>query len=66
MGEDEKKRGNSTVHISMRGQGTNAVEAKKIIDESGLKVFSAITLQESADLVKKVVAKNFIPVKIRD
>jgi len=36
-------------------QGTNAVEAKKIITDSGLKVFSAIELQEAADLVKQVV-----------
>jgi hypothetical protein len=31
------------------------VEAKALIDNSGLKVFSAITLQEAADLVKKNV-----------
>ncbi len=51
-----KNMGNITVPIIIRLQGTNAVEAKKIIDESGLKVFSAITLQEAADLVKKVVS----------
>ncbi len=51
-----KNMGNITVPIIIRLQGTNAVEAKKIIDESGLKVYSAITLQEAADLVKKVVA----------
>ena len=48
--------GNINVPIIIRLQGTNAVEAKKIIDESGLKVFSAITLQEAADLVKQVLA----------
>ena len=32
-----------------------AEEGKKLIDESGLKVYSAITLQEAADLVKKLV-----------
>ncbi len=48
--------GNINVPIIIRLQGTNAVEAKKIIDESGLKVYSAITLQEAADLVKKVVS----------
>jgi excinuclease UvrABC nuclease subunit len=37
-------------------QGTNAVEAKKIIDESGLRVLSAIQLQEAADKVKEVLA----------
>jgi succinyl-CoA synthetase beta subunit len=48
--------GNINVPIIVRLQGTNAVEAKKIIDDSGLKVFSAIQLQEAADLVKKVLA----------
>ena len=47
---------NINVPIIVRLQGTNAVEAKKIIDESGLKVFSAIELQEAADLVKQVLA----------
>ncbi len=51
-----KNMGNITVPIIVRLQGTNAVEAKKIIDESGLKVFSAIELQEAADLVKKVLS----------
>ncbi len=50
-----KNMGNINVPIIIRLQGTNAVEAKKIIDESGLKVYSAITLQEAADLVKKVM-----------
>ncbi len=50
-----KNIGNISVPIIIRLQGTNAIEAKKIIDDSGLKVFSAITLQEAADLVKKVV-----------
>jgi succinyl-CoA synthetase beta subunit len=31
-------------------------EAKKIIDDSGLKVLSAIQLQEAADRVKEVLA----------
>jgi succinyl-CoA synthetase beta subunit len=51
-----KNMGNINVPIIIRLQGTNAVEAKEIIDKSGLKVFSAITLQEAADLVKKAVA----------
>jgi succinyl-CoA synthetase beta subunit len=37
-------------------QGTNAEAAKEIIDNSGLKVQSAILLQEAADLVKEVLA----------
>jgi succinyl-CoA synthetase beta subunit len=51
-----KNMGSIHVPIIIRLQGTNAVEAKKIIDESGLKVYSAIALQEAADLVKKVVS----------
>ena len=47
--------GNINVPIIVRLQGTNSVEAKKIIDESCLKVFSAIQLQEAADLVKQVL-----------
>jgi succinyl-CoA synthetase beta subunit len=48
--------GNIKIPIIVRLQGTNAVEAKKLIDESGLKVQSAILLSEAADLVKKAVA----------
>jgi succinyl-CoA synthetase beta subunit len=48
--------GNIRIPIIVRLQGTNAVEAKKLIDESGLKVQSAILLSEAADLVKKAVA----------
>ncbi|MGB0883532.1 MAG: ADP-forming succinate--CoA ligase subunit beta [Flavobacteriales bacterium] len=44
------------VPIIVRLQGTNAVEAKQIIDESGLEVHSAIALQDAADLVKKLVS----------
>src|SRR3954467_7707348 len=51
-----KNMGTINIPIIIRLQGTNAVEAKKIIDESGLKVYSAIALQEAADLVKKVLA----------
>ena len=43
------------VPIIVRLQGTNAVEAKKLIDESGLKVRSAIALKEAADLVEEVL-----------
>ena len=50
------KLGNINIPIIVRLQGTNAVEAKKLIDESGLKVQSAILLSEAADLVKQAVA----------
>ncbi len=49
------KIGNITVPVIVRLQGTNAAEGKKLIDDSGLKVSSAITLQEAAEEVKKVV-----------
>ena len=51
-----KNMGNITVPIIVRLQGTNADIAKKIIDESGLAVHSAIELQETAELVTKVLA----------
>ncbi|MRJ10028.1 ADP-forming succinate--CoA ligase subunit beta [Ornithobacterium rhinotracheale] len=44
-----------TVPIIVRLQGTNAEEAKKMIDESGLQVFSAVTLQDVADKVSEVI-----------
>lgn len=44
------------VPIIVRLQGTNAEIAKKMIDESGLKVLSAITLEEAANRVKEVVS----------
>jgi len=50
-----KNMGNIEVPIIVRLQGTNADLAKKMIDESGLAVFSAIQLQEAADLVTKVL-----------
>ena len=48
--------GNINVPIIVRLQGTNAEEAKKLIDESGLKVQSAILLSEAASLVNKAVS----------
>ena len=50
-----KNIGNIPVPIIVRLQGTNAEEAKKIIDDSGLKVSSAIELKEAADLVNQVL-----------
>jgi len=47
--------GEIKVPIIVRLQGTNAKEAKELIDQSGLKVHSAIMLQEAADLVKQLV-----------
>lgn len=53
--EAYRKIGDIKIPIIVRLQGTNAEEAKKIIDESGLKVYSAIMLKEAADLVKKLL-----------
>lgn len=50
-----KNIGEIPVPIIVRLQGTNAIEAKKIIDDSGLNVHSVVLLQEAADLVKKVL-----------
>lgn len=52
-----KNIGNINVPIIVRLQGTNAEEAKKLIDASGLKVHSVVQLKEAADAVKKVLSK---------
>lgn len=51
-----KSIGNIEIPIIVRLQGTNAEVAKELIDQSGLKVQSAILLSEAADLVNKAVA----------
>ncbi len=51
-----KRIGEIDIPIIVRLQGTNAEEGKKIIDESGLKVHSAIALQEAAQKVKEVLS----------
>ena len=48
--------GKIPVPLIVRLQGTNAKEAKVLIDESGLKVESVILLQEAADKVAEVLA----------
>lgn len=53
--EAYKKIGNINVPIIVRLQGTNAEEGAKIIEESGLKVFSAILLKDAAAKVKEVL-----------
>lgn len=45
--------GNISVPIIVRLQGTNAEEAKVLIDESGLEVRSAIALEDAARLVNE-------------
>jgi succinyl-CoA synthetase beta subunit len=53
--EAYKKVGNIPVPIIVRLQGTNAEEGAKIIEESGLKVASAILLKDAAQKVKEVL-----------
>ena len=47
--------GKIDIPVIVRLQGTNAEEAKVLIDNSGLEVHSAITLQEAAGKVKELV-----------
>jgi succinyl-CoA synthetase beta subunit len=56
--EAYKKIGDIQIPIIVRLQGTNAEEAKRVIDESGLKVHSAIVLKEAAALVEKVLKES--------
>jgi succinyl-CoA synthetase beta subunit len=52
-----RKIGDIPVPVIVRLQGTNADIAKKIIDESGLKVMGAVAFQEAADLVQQVLSR---------
>jgi succinyl-CoA synthetase beta subunit len=53
--EAYKNIGNIPVPIIVRLQGTNAEEAARIINESGLKVKSAVVLKDAAQLVKEAL-----------
>ncbi len=55
--EAYKKIGDIRVPIIVRLQGTNAEEGARIIDESGLKVYSAVLLKDAAARVEEVLAK---------
>ena len=54
--EAYKNIGSIDVPIIVRLQGTNAEEGAKIIQDSGLKVYSAIVLKDAADRVEEVLA----------
>lgn len=56
--EAYKNIGNIPVPIIVRLQGTNAEEAAKIINESGLKVKSAVVLKDAARLVQEAMQSN--------
>ncbi len=51
-----KNYGDFPVPLIVRLQGTNAQEAKKLIEDSGLDVISVTELQEAADKVKEVLS----------
>lgn len=53
--EAYKSIGEIPVPIIVRLQGTNAEEGSKIINESGLKVYSAVLLKDAAELITKVL-----------
>jgi len=53
--EAYKAVGEINVPVIVRLQGTNAEQGKQLIDESGLKVESAISLQEAANLVQSYI-----------
>jgi succinyl-CoA synthetase beta subunit len=53
-----KNIGNISVPIIVRLQGTNAEAAKKLIEDSGLKVYSAIEFHEAAALVNKLIKES--------
>jgi succinyl-CoA synthetase beta subunit len=53
--EAYKTIGKIKLPVIVRLQGTNAEEAKKIIDESGLSVYSAISFKEAAVKVREVL-----------
>ncbi len=53
--EAYKSVGEIRVPVIVRLQGTNAKEAKEIIDNSGLKVLSAVSFKEAAEKVREVL-----------
>lgn len=55
--EAYKAIGEIPVPIIVRLQGTNAEEGARIINESGLKVYSAIEFKEAAERVEQVLAE---------
>jgi succinyl-CoA synthetase beta subunit len=55
--EAYKSIGTMHVPVIVRLQGTNAEEAKQIIDNSGLEVYSAVSFSDAAALVTKVLSQ---------
>lgn len=50
-----KALGSLPVPVIVRLQGTNALEGKELIDQSGLEVYSATTLKETAETIQKIL-----------
>ena len=50
-----KNIGEINIPIIVRLQGTNSIEGSKIIDESGLEVYSTSTLQNAADKINEIL-----------
>jgi succinyl-CoA synthetase beta subunit len=53
--ESYKSIKNLKVPVIVRLQGTNAINAKELIDKSGMKILSAITLEEASELIKNSI-----------
>jgi succinyl-CoA synthetase beta subunit len=56
--EAYKSIGEIKVPVIVRLQGTNAEEAKKIIDNSGLAVYSAASFKDAAEMVSDTLARS--------
>jgi succinyl-CoA synthetase beta subunit len=56
--EAYKSIGKIRVPVIVRLQGTNAEEAKTIIDNSGLEVFAAVSFSDAAELVTRVLGTS--------
>lgn len=48
--------GEIKVPVIVRLEGTNAIEAKVIIDNSGLKVYTAISFSDAAEIVNRLIS----------
>jgi succinyl-CoA synthetase beta subunit len=53
--ESYKSIRNIKVPVIVRLQGTNAMNAKELIDKSGMKILSAITLEEASALIRESI-----------
>lgn len=56
--EAYKSIGKINIPVIVRLQGTNSIEAKEIIDNSGLSVITAVSFKEAASKVTEILAKQ--------